>query len=136
MTTPTPIVSTLPNDTLYPSVSALRTSQTYTGTKLDTATANYKSWLQDILLFLTLTGLKGYVKGEIPKPGDDEPRAKRNWQQNDEAATAIVISIVEHGEREYLDLEKGANACWKTLEERHKKGRKRLLENPRRASQK
>ncbi|HEV7736901.1 MAG TPA: hypothetical protein VGO47_05955, partial [Chlamydiales bacterium] len=72
------------------------------------------------MLFLTLTGLKRYVKGEIPMPGDDEPRAKGNWRANNDMVIGILTSSVEESEWQHLKTDSGSQACWTTLEERHK----------------
>jgi hypothetical protein len=113
MTTP---IST---DALAPSITLIRTNITYTGPKLDKLKSNYRPWLRAADLFITLTGLSGYVDGTIQEPNDTEPRARAHWLANNSLAAALIISTVEASEQEYLDRKLGAKACWETIRKRH-----------------
>ena len=107
--------TSLPQDTVAPSVTLLHNSTVYTGPKLDKLKANYKTWLQSADLFLTLAGFIGYATGIVPKPSATEPRALSNWLANDTLAAALISSTIEISEWEYIDRSKGAKDCWDTL---------------------
>ena len=105
----------LPQDTVAPSVTLLHNSTVYTGPKLDKLKANYKTWLQNSDLFLTLAGFISYATGIVPKPSATEPHALSNWLANDTLAAALISSTIEISEWEYTDGSKGAKNCWDTL---------------------
>ena len=109
----------LPHDLVAPSITLLRCSTTYTGLKLDKLTANYKTWLKSVDLFLTLTGLAGYAKGTVDRPKSNQPCALANWEANNALAAALISSTIEPTKWEYIDRDKGAKACWDTLKLRH-----------------
>jgi hypothetical protein len=92
MTTP------LPADALAPSIALVRTNITYSGPKLDKLKSNYRPWLRAADLFITLTGLSGYIDGTVLEPDATEPRAKANWLANDSLTAALIASTVETSE--------------------------------------
>ena len=109
----------LPHDLVAPSITLLQCSTTYTGPKLDKLMVNYKTWSKSVDLFLTLTGLAGYVKDTVDRPNSSQPHALANWEANDTLAAALISSTIEPTEWEYIDHDKGAKACWDTLKLRH-----------------
>ncbi|HEV7738298.1 MAG TPA: hypothetical protein VGO47_13115, partial [Chlamydiales bacterium] len=86
----------------------------------DKLKGNYKKWLIAIELFLTLAGFNQYITGKISKPGLNEPRARENWENNDELAVALITSTLEEHEMEYVDREKSAMECFTEIKKRHK----------------
>jgi hypothetical protein len=110
----------LASDAASPSITRIRVTTQYTGPKLDKLKGNYKKWLIAIELFLTLAGFNHYVKGKGSKPGLNEPRARINWEDNDELATALITSSLEEHEMEYVDRGKSAAECFTEIKARHK----------------
>ncbi|HEV7735895.1 MAG TPA: hypothetical protein VGO47_00765, partial [Chlamydiales bacterium] len=117
---PTTTPKVLDTDAASPSIPRIRVTTQYAGPKLDKLKGNYKKWLIAIELFLTLAGFNHYVKGTIAKPGLNEPRARTNWEDNDELATALITSTLEEHEMEYVDRGKGAKICFTEIKARHK----------------
>lgn len=70
--------------------------------------------------FLQLTNLTHYIIGSIHMPGNDEPRAKENWQSNDDMVVGILLSSIEVSEWQHLTTNAGSHACWKSIEAHHK----------------
>jgi hypothetical protein len=106
-------------DSVYPSIQLIRTSQVFSGTKLDKIKGNFKTWSEDAELFLTACGLIGYVDGTTVSPGSNEPRAISNWKANDKLAAALLFETLERSEWTFLDRTKGTKACWDAIKERH-----------------
>ena len=118
--TPSIDESLLKSDATRPSITLTRPNTTFTGEKLDKLKSNYKKWSKDMLHYLAINGLLGYILGEKLKPSpSNEPQAYDNWIENDRFAyTAIAMNISDDDEAE-IDMGKGAKAAWDTLKERH-----------------
>ena len=94
MTTP----SNNNSDSISPSISIIRPTQSFTGEKLDRLKLNYKMWFEDADLFLTACGLSGYTDGTLPCSGINEHRAHSNWHSNDKLAAALLYSTIKKTE--------------------------------------
>ena len=90
----TMVTTSLPHDTIAPSITLLHNTTAYNDPLLDEVKANYKPWLKSMDLFLTLTGFIGYVTGAISEPSNSEPCTLTNWRANDTMAAALISSTI------------------------------------------
>ena len=104
-----------------PSISLIKLLVQYSGEKLDKLKSNYKEWCEEITIALSLNGLYEYVTGDIPSPTSTEPRALANWKANSRLANAFIASSISPSERPFIDITKGPDVNWKTLQDRHQK---------------
>jgi hypothetical protein len=103
------------------SISLARISIPYAGIKLDKLKSNYKEWCEDITIALSLNSLYEYVTGDSSPPPESEARAFANWKANQRLAYAFLASSVAKSERPFLDMTKGPDVNWTSLQARHQK---------------
>ncbi|KIL66552.1 hypothetical protein M378DRAFT_160545 [Amanita muscaria Koide BX008] len=108
-------------DTCSPSIPRLYISHPFTGDKLDHINRNWNDWRRQILITLTINGLKRYVQGTTMCPSDSEPHAQSNWRKNDKLAFNFILLNIDTQEQEFVDNAAVTTAkdCWDALEKRH-----------------
>lgn len=112
----------LPTDSTRPRIAAISLEFMYSGVKLDKLAGNYTTWVHAMTNHLTLVGLYDYVFQPPPEPTQTiEPTAHKNWTNNNRLTAAIVVGGTSEAEQDFLDIKKGAKACWDSLKERHQK---------------
>jgi hypothetical protein len=121
MSESTSLHAVLKTDATAPSISALPLKIQWTGEKLDKIEGNYPKWCSRAFTnFIMLAGLYDYVfDPPLQPPQVTEPKAYKNWKDNDRLACALIAGALSDAEQDLLDQTKVAKACWLGLKGHH-----------------